>query len=312
MGTPHIAMVALDALCQKYNVCLVISQPDKEKDRKGNYVYSAVKQYCLAHNLPLTQPVKVKEASDQIKTLNPDLIVTCAYGQFIPSSILSIPKYKCVNLHASLLPRWRGAAPMQWAILSGDTKTGLTLMYMDKLMDHGNIIATIDINLIPLKTNYTELYALMESAVVQMINSKFDELFSDYVISKVQDESLVTLAPMITKEQLIIDWNQPGTIIINHINAFANEPLAMTYLNDLQFKIAQAAFIPNLNVNQAIANGTIITCNKQELIIKVKDGAIRILQIQPQNKKMMPIKAFLNGNNLLHENDQFKKNKSEI
>ncbi|MBO7084993.1 hypothetical protein J6W20_03660 [bacterium] len=105
MGTPHIAMVALDALCQKYNVCLVISQPDKEKDRKGNYVYSAVKQYCLAHNLPLTQPVKVKEASDQIKTLNPDLIVTCAYGQFIPSSILSIPKYKCVNLHASLLPR---------------------------------------------------------------------------------------------------------------------------------------------------------------------------------------------------------------
>ena len=312
MGTPHIAMVALDALCQKYNVCLVISQPDKEKDRKGNYVYSAVKQYCLAHNLPLTQPVKVKEASDQIKTLNPDLIVTCAYGQFIPSSILSIPKYKCVNLHASLLPRWRGAAPMQWAILSGDTKTGLTLMYMDKLMDHGNIIATIDINLIPLKTNYTELYALMENAVVQMINSKFDELFSDHVISKVQDESLVTLAPMITKEQLIIDWNQPGASIINHINAFANEPLAMTYLNDLQFKIAQAAFIPNLNVNQAIANGTIITCNKQELIIKVKDGNISILQIQPQNKKMMPIKAFLNGNNLLHVNDQFKKNKSEI
>ena len=105
MGTPHIAMTALDTLCKKYDVCLVISQPDKEKDRKGNFVYSAVKQYCLAHNLPLIQPIKVKEALPQIQALAPDLIVTCAYGQFIPSSILNIPKYKSVNLHASLLPR---------------------------------------------------------------------------------------------------------------------------------------------------------------------------------------------------------------
>ena len=312
MGTPHIAMVALDALCQKYDVCLVVSQPDKEKDRKGNYVYSEVKQYCLTHNLHLVQPTKVKEALNQIQELNPDLIVTCAYGQFIPSSILSTPKYKCVNLHASLLPRWRGAAPMQWAILSGDKKTGLTLMYMDKLMDHGNIIATIDIPLVPLKTNYSTLYALMEEAVIEMINTKFDELFSDHVISYVQDESLVTLAPMITKEQLVIDWDQPGTSIINHINAFANEPLAITYLNDWQFKVAQAIFDPNANVNQSIANGTIITCDKQQLVVKVKDGTIAILQIQPQNKKMLPIKAFLNGNNLIHVNDQFKKNKSEI
>ena len=311
MGTPHIAMTALNALYQKYDVCLVVSQPDKKKDRKGNFVYSAVKQYCLTNNIPLVQPIKVKEVLPQIQALNPDLIVTCAYGQFIPSSILAIPKYKCVNLHASLLPRWRGAAPMQWAILSGDTKTGLTLMYMDKLMDHGNIIATIDISLVPLKTNYSELYALMENAVIEMINTKFDDLFNDNVISQVQDESLVTLAPMITKEQLVIDWDQDGKAIINHINAFANEPLATTYLNDCQFKIAQAIFTPTEHKNEGIANGTVIKCDKQELIVKVKDGTISILQIQVQNKKMLPIKAFLNGNNLVHVNDQFKKNKSE-
>lgn len=311
MGTPHIAMTALNALFQKYDVCLVISQPDKEKDRKGNYVYSAVKQYCLSHNLPLLQPIKVKEALAKIQELTPDLIVTCAYGQFIPSSILNIPNYKSVNLHASLLPRWRGAAPMQWAILSGDNKTGLTLMYMDKFMDHGNIIATIPIQLTPLQTNYSELYSMMENAVVEMINTKFDNLFSDHVISQVQDESLVTLAPIITKEQLVINWDQEGKTIINHINAFANEPLAITYLNDYQFKIGKALFKPNNLENQAIANGTVLKCDKQELVIKVKDGTISILTIQPQNKKMLPIKAFLNGNNLIHMNDQFKKNKSE-
>lgn len=311
MGTPHIAMTALDTLCKKYDVCLVISQPDKEKDRKGNFVYSAVKQYCLAHNLPLMQPIKVKEALPQIQALAPDLIVTCAYGQFIPSSILNIPKYKSVNLHASLLPRWRGAAPMQWAILSGDKQTGLTLMYMDKLMDHGNIIATIDIPLIPLQTNYSELYALMENAVVIMINTKFDELFNDDVKSQVQNEALVTLAPMISKEQLIINWDLDGKSIINHINAFANEPLAITYLNGYQFKIAKATFKHDANVNCQINNGTVIKCDKNELVVKVLDGTISIQSIQPQNKKMLAIKAFLNGNNLIHVHDQFKQNKGE-
>ena len=177
---------------------------------------------------------------------------------------------------------------------------------MDKLMDHGNIIATIDIPLVPLQTNYSELYSLMENAVVEMINTKFDELFSDNVVSQVQDESLVTLASMISKEQLVINWDLDGKSIINHIDAFANEPLAITYLNDYQFKIAKALFTKKDNANNSIANGTVVKCDKNELLVKVKDGIISILSIQPQNKKMLAIKAFLNGNNLIHLNDQFK------
>lgn len=305
MGTPDIAVTALQTLCKKYEVILVVTQPDNKKDRKNKIVYSAVKQYCLQNNLNLIQPLKIKDEYETIKNLMPDLIVTCAYGQFVSEKILNIPKYKSVNLHASLLPKLRGGAPMQWAIINGYKETGLTLMYMDKLMDHGNIIKQLKIAIDPLTITYSELYEKMKQLIVEMITDHFDEVFSLNVKSIKQIEQESTYGLNIQKQDRYIDWNKTGEEIVYLINGLANEPLALTKINNLEFKINQAKFLKQ-DVDKKYQNGQIIQINKNELFIKVCNGYISILKIQAPNKKMLDIKNFLQGNNYFKINDIFE------
>lgn len=305
MGTPDIAVTALQTLCKKYEVILVVTQPDNKKDRKNQVVYSAVKQYCLQNNLNLIQPLKIKDEYETIKKLMPDLIVTCAYGQFVSEKILNIPKYKSVNLHASLLPKLRGGAPMQWAIIKGYKETGLTLMYMDKLMDHGNIIKQLKIAIDPLTMTYSELYEKMKELIIEMITKHFDEIFSLNVKSIKQIEQESTYGLNIKKQDRYIDWNKTGEEIIYLINGLANEPLALTKINNLEFKINQAKFLKQ-NVDTKYYNGQIVKKNKNELLIKVCNGYISILKIQAPNKKMLDIKNFLQGNNYFKINEIFE------
>ncbi len=303
MGTPKIARIALDSLTKKYEIILVVTQADKNKDRKGNYIFSEVKQYCIDHNISYLQPEKVKEIKTEIEQLKPDLIVTCAFGQFVSESILNIPKYKSVNLHASLLPKLRGGAPMQWAIINGYKETGLTLMYMDKLMDHGNIIKQIQIEINPLIITYSELYQLMEEAIIKMINEHFDILFNEKVESITQNENEVTFGYNILKKDRYINWNCNGNEIIYLINGLADTPLALAEINNIELKIKQAEF-KEIEVNNSISNGTIIACDK-ELLIKVNNGIISVLKLQAPNKKMLDVKQFLNGNNIFKQFDKF-------
>ena len=305
MGTPDIAVAALKTLNEIYGVVLVVTQPDKEKNRKNQFVYSAVKQYCIKNNLKFVQPINVKDEYETIKNLEPDLIVTCAYGQFVSEKILNIPKYKSVNLHTSLLPKLRGGAPMQWAIINGYKKTGLTLMYTDKLMDHGNIIHQFEIEINPLYITYSELYEKMKALIVEMIQTKLHIVFEPNVISHKQNENEVTYGLNIKKEDRYINWNLDGKRIIYLINGLADTPLAIVKINNLEFKINQAKYIEQ-TMNEKYKNGQIIEMNKKELLIKVNDGIISILKIQAPNKKMLNIKEFLQGNNYFKINDVFE------
>ena len=305
MGTPDIAVSALKTLNELYDVVLVVTQPDKEKNRKNQIVYGAVKQYCIKNNLKFIQPLNIKDEYETIKSLEPDLIVTCAYGQFVSEKILNIPKYKSVNLHTSLLPKLRGGAPMQWAIINGYKKTGLTLMYMDKLMDHGDIIQQFEINIDPLHITYSELYEKMKELIIHMIQTKLYKVFEPNVSSCKQDESKATYGLNIKKEDRYINWNLDGKRIIYLINGLADTPLAIAKINNLEFKINQAKYIEQPGSKEYL-NGQIIEMNKKELFIKVNDGIISILKIQAPNKKMLDIKEFLQGNNYFKINDIFE------
>lgn len=307
MGTPKIAATCLEALVKYYEIVFVVTQPDKKKDRHGKFIFSEVKEFCIKNNIAFYQPEKLKMIENEIKTANPDLIVTCAFGQIVPQRILDIPKYKCINFHASLLPKLRGAAPMQTAIIKGYKSTGLTLMYMDRLMDHGNIIETMHFKLNPYEENYLDLYQKMQEAITKMINDKtLDKLFDENVVSKVQNEAKATYTMKFTKENSYINFNWGGKRIVCFVNGLYGNEFAKLKINDSsiqEFKIGKVEFIPFISIDSNAykkqKNGSIVEVSKKHLYFKVRDGLISIKQIQAPSRKMLDIISFLSGNNPL-------------
>jgi methionyl-tRNA formyltransferase len=199
-GTPKIASVCLKALIDSKNEIVgVVSQPDRLVDKNKKVIFSEVKQVAIENNLFLMQPEKVSEAKQKIKDLKPDIIITCAYGNLIPSSILDIPKFKCVNFHTSLLPKYRGGAPIHHAILNMEKETGLTIMYMDKGMDNGDIIKQFPV-IITENTTYSELYEILSKLIYEKCLENIDYLCTTHVYSVKQNENLVSFAPIIKRE----------------------------------------------------------------------------------------------------------------
>lgn len=302
MGTPDFARDSLEAIYNEgYPILGVVTNLDKPKNRGMKIIASPVKEFALEHNLPIFQPEKVKdnkEFIEQIKSLKPDVICVVAYGKILPKEILDIPPYGCVNVHGSLLPKYRGAAPIQWAILNGDKKTGVTTMYMDIGMDTGDIILKEEVEIDEDETT-GELWEILSKKGGKLLVETLEKLEQKTAPRIPQGENY-TMAPMLSKEMAKIDWNNKTSKEIKNLVKGLNPIMgAYTLYNDKKIKLWKVEIVDNFSFNKTSMPGQILTSNdKQGLYIKTIDGVIRVIEIQGENAKRMNICDFLRGNRL--------------
>lgn len=292
-GTGEIGAPALEALLasKKHTVVGVITQPDKPAGRDLKPRMSAIKQIALAHNLPVQQPEKLRAASalDDLRTLAPDLMVVAAYGQILPKSVLETPRLGCLNLHASLLPRHRGASPIHAAILAGDTETGVTVMYMDEGLDTGDILLAEPLAIDPDETTgqlHDRLAALAAPCLLEAL-----ELLEQGNAPRIpQDNALATYAPKLKKTDGLLDWNQPAEALAMRVRAMSPWPGAYTHLAGQTLKIHFASIS-----EQTGAPGEVLPAEPGLLRIGCGSGSLDLLSLQLEGRKRLPAAEFLRG-----------------
>ena len=300
MGTPDFSVPVLEGLIENYEVVGVVTQPDKEVGRKKELSFSPVKKVALEHHIPVLQPLKIRLDYDAILALEPSLIVTCAYGQIIPKALLDYPKYHCVNVHASLLPKLRGGAPIHHAIIDGYKETGVTIMYMAEQMDAGNIIAQE-------KTSITEedtvgtLHDRLSIIGRNLLLATLPSIINETALSIPQDESEVTFGYNIKREEEWVTFNRTNRAVFNHIRGLNPHPGAYALLDGAVVKL--------YDVSQTAhpASGTpgqIVAVAPEGIEVATQDGTLLIHTVQFAGKKKMTVKDYLNGSNkeaLLHK-----------
>lgn len=291
MGTPDFSVLPLERLIENYNVIGVVTQPDKEVGRKREIKFSPVKECALKHNIKVFQPKKIKEEYSSLLDLNPDIIITCAYGQIIPKALLDFPKYKCINIHASLLPKLRGGAPIHKAIINGYDKTGVTIMYMDEKMDSGDILYQKEV-IIDENDTAGSLFDKLSKLGSEMIIEFLPKLLSGDFKSVKQDESLVTYAYNVTREEEKIDFNKTKKEVYNQIRGLYPWPVGYSTFDDKKVKIYESK-IGDSKKNGV--NGEIINLYKDSIGVKTIDGEILLTEIQFEGKKRVLVKDYLNG-----------------
>ncbi len=304
MGTPDFAKESLEAIYnEKYNICGVVTNPDKPKGRGMKLIPSEVKKFAEEKSLKIYQPAKIKnneEFIQEIKELNPDVICVVAYGKILPQEILDIPKYGCINVHGSLLPKYRGAAPIQWAIINGDEITGITTMLMDAGMDTGDIILSEKVEIGKDETT-GELWARLAKLGGKLLVETLNQIQNQTVTYKKQSDDF-TIAPMLSKEMAKIDWNTKSAIEIKNLVRGLNPIMgAYTYLKEKKIKFWKVEvanedeiIVENLSF---IKNGTVLISDlKDGIFVKTKNGILKILEIQGENAKRMSIQEYLRGN----------------
>ena len=294
MGTPDFAVPCLDKLHQNYNVTAVITQPDRPKGRGQHLAKSPVKVYAEEHNLPVYQPEKIKTAefTEKLRQMQPDLIIVVAFGQILSQEILDIPKFGCINVHASLLPRWRGAAPIHWSIIGGDTETGVTTMYMDAGLDTGDMILKAKTVITPEMTTAQLHDALMMQGADLLIET-IQSIENGTVSREKQDDSLSCYAKMLNNDNCRIDWTKSAQEIHDLVRGLNSWPIAYTTLNGKKFKIWQTKIVDADTTGKT--PGQIIDLTKKGIIVATGNGAIELLQIQPPNKAKMPASSYINA-----------------
>ena len=299
MGTPSISSKVLEGLIlDGYQIVAVIAQPDRPVGRKKILEPVPTKVVAEKYHIPTYQPVKIRKEFDFVKELNPDVIITLAYGQIVPQALLDIPTLGCINLHGSLLPKYRGAAPIQYALINNEKKTGMTLMKMVKEMDAGEMYATEEVEISD-EDNSTSLFEKMGDAALKLIL----RVLPDYLDGKLkgipQDESLVTFAPSIKPEEERIDLDKSKEEIFGLIRGLSEVPGAYLYLDELKLKIYRSQIISNDIIGEV---GEIIKADKFGLYLQAKDGILALLDLQLEGKKRMDYKSFINGHpQLLHQ-----------
>lgn len=307
MGTPDFAKENLDAIYKAgHNIIGVVTNPDRPKGRGMKLLPSEVKEFALEKGLKIYQPSKVKknqEFIEEMKQLNPDVICVVAYGTILPKSILEIPKFGCVNVHASLLPKYRGAAPIQWAVLNGDKTTGVTTMYMDKGMDTGDIILKEEVEIGEDETT-GELWDRLAKIGGELLVKTLQQIEKGIAPRERQGDDF-TIAPMLSKEMAKIDWNTKTAQDIKNLVRGLNPIMgAYTYLKGKKIKfwkvdVVKVEEITTKNIIDTKKNGTIIVSNQREgLFIKTKEGILKVLEIQGENARKMAIQDFLRGNRI--------------
>lgn len=292
MGTPDFSVAPLNELIKnKYNVLAVVTQPDKEVGRKKEIKFSPVKEYALSNNIKVLQPEKIRNDYKEIIDLDPDIIITCAYGQIIPKELLEYPKYKCVNIHASLLPKLRGGAPIHKAIINGYDKTGITIMYMDEKMDSGDIIYQEEIK-IEDNDNVGTLFDKLSILGSKMIIKVLPNIISADINPIKQNEEDVTYAYNISREEEKLDFNKTSREVFNHIRGLNPWPVSYSTLDDKKVKIYESKIG---NSDKKGQPGEIINIYKDSVGVKTKDGEILIYELQFEGKKKVFVKDYLNG-----------------
>lgn len=291
MGTPTFAVPILEKLIENYHVILVVSQPDKEKDRKGHLLETPIKKLALANNIEVYQPAKIKEEYQYIIDKQPDIIITCAYGQIIPEALLNYPKYGCINVHGSLLPKLRGGAPIHHAIINGEKETGITIMYMDKAMDSGDIISQKVLSILP-EDNLDTLYEKMSLLGANLLQETLPDIIAGKNNRIKQDEKLVTFGYNITKEEEKINFNNSSLEIHNQIRGLSSIPGAYCYLDEKRLKIYASTLT---NDKSKDAPGTISKIDKTGIYLSTKDNLLKITDIKLEGKKRCLVSDFVNG-----------------
>lgn len=304
MGTPDFAVPTLQMLIdEKYNIQAVVTQPDRPKGRGNKLAAPPVKVLAEKYNLPVMQPEKIKEDNDFIeiiKELSPDLIIVVAFGQILPKNILDIPKYGCVNIHGSLLPKYRGAAPIQWSIINGDQITGVTIMYMDVGMDTGDMISKTPIAIEPDETSGT-LHDKMMYIGAKALKEVLPDILSGKCVAEKQDPNEASYASMLDKQMGLIDWNQSSKKIECLVRGLNPWPVAYTYYNSELLKIWGVKLLEDIEPN--VEPGHIIEVAAEEgIIVATQDGALLITEIQAQGRKRMSMSDYLRGHEI-NEND---------
>ena len=300
MGTPDFAKESLEAIYEKgHNIVSVVTNPDKPKGRGMKMIASPVKEFAISKNLPIYQPTTVKNNTEFIKEIqaqNPDIICVVAYGKILPKEILEIPKYGCINVHASLLPKYRGAAPIQWAILNGETLTGVTTMYMDTGMDTGDMILKETVTIGEDETT-GELWSRLSKIGGELLVKTIEQIESGNALREPQGNNF-SMAPMLSKEMAKINWQTKTSREIKNLVRGLNPIMgAYTIYQNKKIKLWKIEIVENIEETKNKLPGQIILANdKQGLFIKTKDGMIKVLEIQGENAKRMNTCDFLRGN----------------
>lgn len=291
MGTPSFAVPVLEKLIENYNVIMVVCQPDRAKDKKGNIIYPPVKELALKNNIEVYQPLKLSSEYEYIIEKNPDIIITCAYGQILPSSLLDYPKYGCINVHGSLLPRLRGGAPIHHAIINGDKETGITIMYMDKKMDAGDIISQRSLE-IKNTDNLDSIYSSLSTLGSELLIETLPSIINGTNNRIKQNENEVTFGYNISKEDELINFNDSAINIFNKVRGLCSIPGASCYYNGKRLKIYEVEVTNKLSKD---IPGKIVEVNKDSIVVTTKDYLIKIKDIKLEGKKRCMVSEYLNG-----------------
>ena len=292
MGTPDFAVPVLEGLIENYEVVGVVSQPDKRVGRKQELVNTPIKEVALKHNILVFQPEKIKEDYEDILKLNPDIIVTCAYGQIIPSAILDYPRLGCINVHASLLPKLRGGAPIHKAIIDGYSKTGITIMYMDKKMDNGDIISTSETEILD-SDNLESLHDRLSIMGRDLLLETMPSIINGTNKRIKQNEEEVTYAYNIKREEEHIDLSKTRREVFNQIRGLSPVPGANLLVDGDEFKIYRAEISERKFTNKEI--GEVTGLYKDGIGVMTQDGEIILTDIKPFGKKRMSASSYING-----------------
>jgi methionyl-tRNA formyltransferase len=298
MGTPEFAAASLRALVEsgRNEILAVVTQPDRPKGRGHKMMMSAVKEYALAQGLPVLQPIKVKQESflEEMRKLKPDLIVVAAFGQFLPKALLDMPPYGCINVHASLLPKYRGAAPIHYAILNGETEAGVTIMQMDVGMDTGAMLSKVSTPVGP-EMSQGELHDILKEKGAALLLKTIDGLSDGSIKPVPQNESEATYASLITRDMEKIDWNKTAEELHNQVRAFDPWPGSYALLADgKRLKIWKSRV--RSDVTAKAAPGTVLEADSKGFLVACGTGCLQITECQPEGKRRMAAAPFVNGN----------------
>ena len=298
MGTPKFAVPVLEMLIENYGVDLVITQPDKKVGRKKVLTPPPIKVVALEKNIKVLQPEKIstdEETYNTLKALNPDIIITAAYGQLVPEKILEIPKHKCINVHGSLLPKLRGGAPIQYSILEDHGKTGITIMYMVKKLDAGDMISKVEVDILD-SDNYETLHDKLSIAGRNLLNETLPKIFSGDISPEKQDDEEATFARNILREDEKIDWNTSARDVFNKVRALDPTPGAVTHLEANVLKIWSTEEVKQDFESNFDKVGTIIKQDKKSIYILCgKNTVLKVNELQVSGKKRMPVVNFLSN-----------------
>ncbi|WGV58102.1 methionyl-tRNA formyltransferase [Brevibacillus brevis] len=295
MGTPDFAVSSLTAVLEAgYNVIGVVTQPDRPVGRKQVLTPPPVKEAALRHGLLVLQPEKIKaeEALEEVLALKPDLIITAAYGQILPKKLLDAPKYGCINVHASLLPKYRGGAPIHKSIVEGEAETGVTIMYMVEALDAGDMLSKV---VVPIEERDTvgTLHDKLAAAGSELLIATVPPLLAGELVAEQQDHSAATFAPNIKRTDEKIDWSRSAEQIYNQVRGLNPWPVAFT---TCEGKIWKLWWVEKMSMSgEGKEPGTIIACEEDGIVVACGSGAVKITELQPEGKKRMSALDFLRG-----------------